>query len=128
MNISYLPLHRPKILLSDLTFGIWNNNVLDSLKTELSNYLGEFTVLTGSGRVAIKIALTSLGIGSNDEVIIPGFICSSVGEAVLETGATPVLATSEGQCQHRCFINRNLNYTTYKGNNYGSYFRYSSPN
>lgn len=92
MNISYLPLHRPKILLSDLTFGIWNNNVLDSLKTELSNYLGEFTVLTGSGRVAIKIALTSLGIGSNDEVIIPGFICSSVGEAVLETGATPVLA------------------------------------
>jgi perosamine synthetase len=42
------------------------------------------------GRVALHVLLEAAGIGSGDEVLIPGFTCFAVAAAVLYTGATPV--------------------------------------
>lgn len=42
------------------------------------------------GRVALYAILKSLGIGKGDEVIIPGFTCVVVPNAVIYTGAKPV--------------------------------------
>jgi perosamine synthetase len=51
-------------------------------------------VATGSGSSAIVLALLGLGLDEGDEVILPTYICRSVYEAVLASGATPVLADS----------------------------------
>lgn len=47
------------------------------------------------GRVALYAILTSAGIGAGDEVIVPGFTCSVVPQAVIYTGARPVYADIE---------------------------------
>jgi perosamine synthetase len=43
-----------------------------------------------SGRGALYAILKSLGIGQNDEVIIPAFTCVVVPNAVIATGAKPI--------------------------------------
>jgi 8-amino-3,8-dideoxy-alpha-D-manno-octulosonate transaminase len=47
--------------------------------------------LTSSGTSALTTALTALGIGAGDEVIMPCFTFVASFEAVLSTGAIPVL-------------------------------------
>lgn len=47
------------------------------------------------GRVALYTILKALGIGPGDEVIIPGFTCVVVPNAVLYLGARPVYADIE---------------------------------
>ncbi|WP_268123035.1 DegT/DnrJ/EryC1/StrS family aminotransferase [Roseivirga pacifica] len=48
-----------------------------------------------NGTVAIHLALTALGIGEGDEVIVPSFTFAATINAVIYTGATPVLADVE---------------------------------
>ncbi|MFE9913406.1 DegT/DnrJ/EryC1/StrS family aminotransferase [Streptomyces clavifer] len=48
-------------------------------------------VLTGSGRAALRLALESLGAGPGTEVVLSTFNCTAVADAVLATGARPVL-------------------------------------
>lgn len=48
-------------------------------------------VAVGSGAAALFLSLSALGVTRNDEVILPTYVCKSVLEAVLTTGATPVL-------------------------------------
>lgn len=48
-------------------------------------------VAVASGSAAVQLALLTIGVGANDEVILPTYVCESVMEAVLSTGATPVL-------------------------------------
>lgn len=58
----------------------------------LKEYLGTshfFT--TANGTNAIYIALLALGIGENDEVILPAYVCKNVSDAVKHAGAIPVL-------------------------------------
>jgi perosamine synthetase len=43
-----------------------------------------------SGSEALRLILTSAGIGAGDEVLLSTYVCSSVLDAVLSTGATPV--------------------------------------
>jgi dTDP-4-amino-4,6-dideoxygalactose transaminase len=45
-----------------------------------------------SGRMAFYSLLKTLTIGHGDEVILPGFTCSVMVNAVLRTGATPVFS------------------------------------
>ncbi len=92
MNLSLLSIHKPRIQVRDLASGLLVRHARDAFEHEIAAYLGRHVRSTGSGRSAIKIALNSLGTGPGDEVIMPAFTCSSVGEAVLETGATPVFA------------------------------------
>jgi dTDP-4-amino-4,6-dideoxygalactose transaminase len=49
-------------------------------------------VATSSGTAALHLALMSLGIGTDDEVIIPSYVCSALLYAVRYVGATPVVA------------------------------------
>ncbi len=48
-------------------------------------------VAIGSGSAGIVLALHAIGVGTNDEVILPTYVCRAVLEAVLTTGAMPVL-------------------------------------
>lgn len=45
-----------------------------------------------SGRMGFYCLLKTWGIGPNDEVILTGFTCSVMANAVLRTGATPVFS------------------------------------
>jgi len=49
-------------------------------------------VVTNSGTSALHLSLLALGVGPQDEVIIPSFVCGALLNAVSYTGATPVLA------------------------------------
>src|SRR5207237_10291234 len=58
----------------------------------MSAYLGlRGGVATCSGTNALWLALKSCDIGPGDEVVLPTYLCRSVRDAVLGTGATPVL-------------------------------------
>jgi perosamine synthetase len=46
----------------------------------------------GSGLGALRLALLALGIGPGDEVIVPAYSCAAPMNAVLATGARPVLS------------------------------------
>ena len=48
-----------------------------------------------AGRMAFYAVLKALGVGSGDEVILPGFTCSVMPNAVWRTGARPVFADIE---------------------------------
>lgn len=76
--------------------------VLESGNNEafIEEYEQRMTSLIGSGygmsftagRMAFYCLLKSLNIGVGDEVILPGFTCSVMPNAVWRTGATPVFA------------------------------------
>ena len=51
----------------------------------------KFAIACNSGTSAIEIILKSLGLGPGDEVIIPAMTFVATMEAVVATGATPVL-------------------------------------
>jgi len=55
----------------------------------------EFGVACSSGTAALHLALAALGVGPDDEVIIPTFTMIATANAVAYTGATPVLVDSE---------------------------------
>jgi dTDP-4-amino-4,6-dideoxygalactose transaminase len=63
------------------------NFELEFAKIHQSSY----AVACNSGTVAIEIILKSLGIGEGDEVILPAMTFVATMEAVVATGATPVL-------------------------------------
>jgi len=51
----------------------------------------EGAVATGSGTTALFLALMALDVRPGDEVILPTYVCRSVYDAVLWSGASPVL-------------------------------------
>lgn len=63
-----------------------------------SDYLGGGHALAVSnGTVALQLALTTLGIGRGDEVIVPNFTFGASINAIIHSGATPVLADVEAE-------------------------------
>ena len=70
--------------------GIWKSKELEAA---ICATLGcNFAQLTSSGTSALSTALTCLGIGVGDEVIMPAFTFVASFESVLSVGAIPVLA------------------------------------
>ena len=58
-----------------------------------SDYLGGgHTLAVSNGTVALQLALTTLGIGRGDEVIVPDFTFGASINAIIHAGAVPVLA------------------------------------
>jgi dTDP-4-amino-4,6-dideoxygalactose transaminase len=58
---------------------------------------GGRSFLTTSGTAALELATLILGIGPGDEVIVPSFTFSSVANAIVLRGATPVFVDVEPQ-------------------------------
>jgi len=57
-----------------------------------SRYLnGGHSVAVSSGTTALQLGMLALGIGANDEVIVPNFTFGASINAIIHVGATPVL-------------------------------------
>jgi len=70
--------------------GIWKVN---ELETELAHFLNVKHVhCVSSGTAALTCSLVALGIGYNDEVIVPTFTFIASIEAIISVGAIPVFA------------------------------------
>ncbi len=63
-----------------------------------SKYLGGgHAIAVSNGTVALQLGLTSLGIGPGDEVIVPNFTFGASINAIIHTGATPVLVDVDAE-------------------------------
>ena len=52
----------------------------------------DYTLAVTSGTAALRVALAALGIGPGDEVITQSFTFVATVEAIIESGATPIIA------------------------------------
>ena len=67
--------------------------LVERFESMVAAYVGrECAVAVSSGTSAIQCALTALGIGDGDEVIVPDFTFPATANAVVACGARPVLA------------------------------------
>ncbi len=69
--------------------GIWKSKELE--QAICSSFGTKHAQLTSSGTAALTTAMAALGIGADDEVIMPAFTFVASFEAVLSVGAIPVL-------------------------------------
>jgi 8-amino-3,8-dideoxy-alpha-D-manno-octulosonate transaminase len=70
--------------------GVWKSKELEAA---ICQTIGcNYTQLVSSGTAALTTALTALGIGAGDEVIMPTFTFVASFESVLSVGAVPILA------------------------------------
>ena len=67
-----------------------------AFERELADRLGaETAVAVSSGSAGLELALRALGVGADDEVLIPTYVCDALHHAVSRTGATPVLVDAD---------------------------------
>jgi perosamine synthetase len=82
-----------------LSSGYW---VSGSLVKQLENQCTElskqnYSKAVSSGYSALRLSLLSLGIGPGKEVIVPGYSCVALANAVLATGAIPIPVDIDSQ-------------------------------
>ncbi|PUA27479.1 MAG: aminotransferase DegT [Cellvibrio sp. 79] len=71
----------------------WTGDLGKKFEEDLQTYLGEgYVVSTTNGTSALHTAISSLGIGSGDEVICPSYTFIATAFAVMQAGALPVFA------------------------------------
>ncbi len=95
-----IPVSKPKItrldinkVLKSLRDGWVSSDGPDVLKFEkkFANFIGKkYSISVSSGTAALEIAVKSLNLKKNDEVIIPNFTIISNALAVIRQGAKPV--------------------------------------
>lgn len=74
-------------------YGIDLQHEVEKFEKEFAQYLGvQHAVAVASGTSALNVALSALGVGPGQEVIIPAYLWVSVAAAVVNQGAIPVLA------------------------------------
>jgi perosamine synthetase len=67
-----------------------------AFETSLARIIGAGEAVSyASGRMAFFSLMKTLGIGWGDEVILPGFTCSVMVNAILRVGATPIFSDIE---------------------------------
>ncbi len=81
--------------LMDAFLSTWissSGKYVESFEKNFAQYCGvRFGVATSNGTTALHLALTALGIGPGDEVIVPNLTFAATINAVMYTGATPVI-------------------------------------
>ena len=91
-----ISLHKPQIRLIDLLINPFIRKPKEKLLSKFKEYFNtENIILLNSARYGIKLALESIGVKNDSEVIIPSLICKSVPDAVLESGAKPIFCDVE---------------------------------
>lgn len=64
---------------------------VEAFEAELGAFLGAPAVCTHTGTSALHLAMQALGLGPGDEVLVPSITYVATPQAVLATGATPIL-------------------------------------
>lgn len=81
-------------LLEVLRSGMWGlgGSKVPEFENRFAAYHGaKYGVAACNGTVTLQVALTALGVGPGDEVIVPGYTFVATGAAVLHVGAIPVI-------------------------------------
>jgi dTDP-4-amino-4,6-dideoxygalactose transaminase len=74
-------------------YGLDHQREAENFEKEFAGFLGvPYAVAVSSGTGALHVALSALGVGPGQEVIIPAYMWVSVIAAVVNHGAIPVLA------------------------------------
>lgn len=85
--------------LMDAFFSTWISSTgkyITQFEKSFSKYCGmKYGVATSNGTTALHLALAALGIGKGDEVIVPDITFAATINAVIYTGATPVIVDIE---------------------------------
>lgn len=68
---------------------------IEEFEEKIAKYIGvKYAVATSNGTSALHLALTALGIGPGDDVVIPTLTFASVANTVIYTGSKPVFVDS----------------------------------
>lgn len=104
-NKQHISLAQPQLsgneydYLMDAFLSTWISSAgkyVTQFEESFSKYCGvHYGVATSNGTTALHLALTALGIGKGDEVIIPDITFAATINAVIYTGATPVIVDIE---------------------------------
>jgi len=71
---------------------------IEKFEKEFANYCGsKYGVCCSSGLAALHLACVSIGLKKGDEVIVPTFTMAASINAIIFTGATPVLVDSDNE-------------------------------
>ena len=83
-----------KILAETIASGnIAQGTLVQQFEKKTASFIAtKYAVALNSGTSALHLALLSLGIKNNDEVIIPSFTCTAILNAIHYTGAKAILA------------------------------------
>jgi 8-amino-3,8-dideoxy-alpha-D-manno-octulosonate transaminase len=74
-------------------YGVDPQREVEAFETEFASFLGlSHAIAVSSGTAALNVALSALGVGPGQEVIVPAYMWVSVAAAVVTRGAIPVLA------------------------------------
>lgn len=102
---SYIPIASPQLsgnefkYLVDAFLSTWissSGEYINKFEKEFSQYCGtQYGVATSNGTTALHLALVALEVGPGDEVIVPDITFAATINAVLYTGATPVIVDIE---------------------------------
>ncbi len=101
MPKKFIPVAEPSFGKKELAFAVdairstWissQGEYIDAFERNFAKYIGvPYAVATTNGTVAIHLALAALGVGKGDEVILPDLTFVSTANAVVYTGAKPVM-------------------------------------
>lgn len=104
-NDIYIPVSQPQLrnnelkYLTDALVSTWISSTgkyILEFESEFSKYCDtKYGVAVSNGTAALHLALVVLGIGKGDEVIVPDITFAATINAVLYTGATPVIVDVE---------------------------------
>ena len=85
------------VLRSGEFFRFCEGSHVSAFHEEAAALLGvKHALMVNSGTSAIICALTGLGVGPGDEVIVPGYTYIATAAAVVGVGAVPVIAEIDG--------------------------------
>lgn len=82
--------------IKDLLDSGGGEQIVHAYEKRLASLIGDGKIISyAAGRMAFYSLLKALGIGEGDEVILPGFTCSVMVNAILRIGAIPVFVDIE---------------------------------
>ncbi len=105
MNGKTIPVAEPEIgekelqLVTEAVKSGWvssRGKFISEFEEQFARFCGtEYAIATSNGTTALHLALVSLGIGKNHEVIVPTLTFAATANAVIYTGAKPAFVDSE---------------------------------